>query len=118
MPRTFPTAPADPAGVLPPPPSATKSRDNPNLALAAGLRAPTNRPSQGAPTPGTTTPFKPFRTDPLNVSRALFLTPPPNQYIACMRPLISANPRDAPHCTRGASAAGKESLPQMNADER
>ncbi|HLB98997.1 MAG TPA: hypothetical protein VJK90_15095, partial [Acetobacteraceae bacterium] len=35
-------------------------------ALAAGLRAPANRPPQGAPTPGPTVPCKQFRTDPLN----------------------------------------------------
>src|SRR5580693_5040709 len=35
-------------------------------ALAAGLRAPANRPPQGAPTPGPTARFKPSRTDPLN----------------------------------------------------
>jgi hypothetical protein len=35
-------------------------------ARAAGLRAPAIRPPQSAPTPGSTAPFKPFRTDPLN----------------------------------------------------
>ena len=33
---------------------------------AAGLRAPANRPPQGASTPGSTAPIKPFRIDPLN----------------------------------------------------
>ncbi len=35
-------------------------------ARAAGLRTQANRPPQGAPTPGPTAPFKPFRTDPMN----------------------------------------------------
>jgi hypothetical protein len=35
-------------------------------ARAARPRAPAIRPSKGAPTPGPTAPFKPFRTDPLN----------------------------------------------------
>jgi hypothetical protein len=33
---------------------------------AAGLRAPANRPPQGAPTPDPTAPSKPSRIDPLN----------------------------------------------------
>ncbi len=35
-------------------------------ARAAGLRTQANRSPQGAPTPGPTAPFKPFRTDPMN----------------------------------------------------
>jgi hypothetical protein len=45
----------------------TSTADGQVLAAhAAGLRAPANRPPQGAPTPGSTAPFKPSRTDPLN----------------------------------------------------
>jgi hypothetical protein len=47
-------------------PTATKPRGSPNRAVAAGLRAPAARPSQSAPTPGTTVPFKRSRIDPLN----------------------------------------------------
>ena len=70
-----------------------------------------------AATPGATAPFKPFRTDPLNreptarpgsaapfkpsrtdpLNREPGAIPDPDQYIASMNPLISANPRDAPH---------------------
>jgi len=35
-------------------------------ARAAGLRAPANRPPQGASTPGPAAPFKPSRIDPMN----------------------------------------------------
>jgi|HubBroStandDraft_1064217.scaffolds.fasta_scaffold213261_1 hypothetical protein len=45
----------------------TTAADRQALAAhAAGLRAPANRPPQGAPTPGPTAPFKPFRTNPFN----------------------------------------------------
>jgi hypothetical protein len=45
--------------------------------------------------PGATVRLKPFRTDPLN--REPGASPDPDQYIASMSPLMSANPRDAPH---------------------
>jgi hypothetical protein len=86
------TAPADPAALLPPLPASNKLRGNLNLANTRAdnrhrltlLRvspveialdryqahlppAPSaNRPTQRAPRPGPTVPFKPFRTDPLN----------------------------------------------------
>jgi hypothetical protein len=98
-------------------------------AHAAELRAPADRPPQGASTPGPTAPFKPFRTDPLNREPAAkcattpfkpFRTDPlnreptafpdpglrrgrlptPNQFIVSMKPLRPANPRDAPHTPR------------------
>ena len=85
-------------------------------ARAPGLRAPAIRPSRGALTSVPVAPFKPSRIDPLN--REPGAIPDPDQYIASTNPLISADPRDAPHCTRGASAAGKKSLPHLNANER
>jgi hypothetical protein len=157
-------APAERAASLPLPPATAKLRGDLNLRLApapppvpiashtgespparelaadaAGLRAPTYCPPQGAPTPGPTAPFKPSGIDPLNrepeaklgptvqfrPSRtdpsnreptaktgvtALFKPsqidlsnrepgafPDPDQYIASMNPLTSANPTDAPH---------------------
>ncbi len=56
-----------------------------------------NRPPQGAPAPGSTAPFKPFRIDPLNRGPDAVPAPGLDHYIASMIPLISANPRDAPH---------------------
>ena len=90
---------------------------------AALLSAPSaNRPPQGVPTPGPvapskpfridslnreptakpgpTMPFKPSRTDPLNRETDAVPDPGLDQYIASMIPLISANPRDAPHTRR------------------
>ena len=90
---------------------------------AAFISAPSaNRPPQGVPTPGPVAPSKPFRIDPLNrertakpvptmpfkpsridpLNRETDAVPDPGRdhYIASMIPLISANPRDAPHTRR------------------
>jgi hypothetical protein len=68
---------------------------------AAFLSAPSaNRPPQAVPTPGLVAPFKPSRTDPLNREPDAVPTPCLDQYIASMSPVISANPRDAPHTRR------------------
>jgi len=55
--------------------------------------------------PGSTAPFKPSRIDPLNREPGAIpdpglrrgRLPSPDQYLASMTSLISANPRDAPH---------------------
>ena len=68
---------------------------------AAFISAPSaNRPPQGVPTPGPVAPSKPFRIDPLNRETDAVPDPGRDQYIASMIPLISANPRDAPHTRR------------------
>jgi hypothetical protein len=69
-----PVVPIVRAALLSAPPTAAKPRGTPcraataeaHAAHSAGLRAPAKRFPQGAPTPGPTAPFKPFRTDPLN----------------------------------------------------
>jgi hypothetical protein len=73
MPHTALTVPepADPAALLPPPvpiaPCTGAGLLDPELAVRVdGLRAPAIRPSQDAPTPTSTAPFKPSRIDPLN----------------------------------------------------
>jgi hypothetical protein len=114
---------ASPRPPAPPPvPIAPYSGDShPERELAAhtaGLRAAASRPPQRALTPDATAPFKPsrvdplnreptakpatapfkpFRLDPMNREPGAFPDPATNQYIATMNPLISANPRDAPH---------------------
>jgi hypothetical protein len=64
-----PNAPSSPPASLPAP-IAPHTGDSPLehelAARAAGLRAPANRPPQGAPTPAPTAPIKPSRIDPLN----------------------------------------------------
>jgi len=69
-----PAVPTVRAALLSAPPTAAKPRGTPcraataeaHAAQSAGLRAPAKRFLQGAPTPGLTAPFKPFRADPLN----------------------------------------------------
>jgi hypothetical protein len=84
----------------------------------AFLSAPSaNRPPQGAPAPGSTAPFKPFRIDPLN--REPGALPDPE-----LRPVhrfhdpahIRESTRRAAHAEPAPQA--RKSLPRMNADER
>ena len=85
---------------LPPTPSANSP---PQGAPAPGPTAPFKPsridPLNREPTakPGSTVPFKPSRIDPLNREPGAFPDPGPDQYISRMKPLVSANPRDAPH---------------------
>jgi hypothetical protein len=78
-------------------PTATKPRGNPNRAVAAGLRAPANRPPQEAPTPGPTVPFKPSRIDPLNREPRACPNADPRPVHRINEPVMSATPGDASH---------------------
>ena len=90
----------------------------PERELAARLRVRSNSPSPHPASPestvpfessrtdplnrepkanSATAPFKPSRIDPLNREPGTFPDPAPQQHIASMNPLISANPRHAPH---------------------
>jgi hypothetical protein len=95
---------------LPPPVAVSPA---PAVPLEPSRIDPLNR--EPTAKPGPIAPFKPSRIDPLNREPGAFPDPRPVHRIhdPASYPRIHAMRR-----TREASAAGKESLPRMNADER
>jgi hypothetical protein len=92
-------APARPAVLLPAPSANRPLRAAPTPDPIAPFKPSRTDPLNREPTtnPSITVPFKPSRIDPVNREPGAFPDPAPQQHIPPMNPLISANPRDAPH---------------------